>query len=239
MKNALLLLLLCASTLAAKPMTPAEKARAARVHLTASLTGADLERIHVGNQAGILRIVAPDHHTVRFLKGTAASDVAGIDGEKWAPLSPTDRDSILAALDITPSQAEAVTRKLIADYAKLPKLETVALLGVLDGPSVVLFLEKRVLSSDPGPVRRQAVLALALIPHCGTEALPDILKFLQRDRNGWDTFTTVQFFEYHRDELQALPNLERIKAAVTASDNPHAEEILRRLAPVETPTPLP
>jgi hypothetical protein len=99
----------------------------------------------------------------------------------------------------------------------------------------ITFLEHRILSKEPAQIRRQAVLALAVNPRLEGDEVEVVLKFMKSDSNGWDTFTTGQFFAYHRQQLQASPNFERIKAAVTATDNPHAEDILRDLESKDSP----
>ena len=206
----------------------------------------DLKRIHVGNQAGILKVYGRDRHSVAFLKGSSWSDVSGIDGVKWAPVTPTDRDQILGALGVG-EDPEQIDRTLITHYAKLPHLEAVALLGVLATPgnvtrplstgaeeSTVHFLE-HVVSADTVPkVRRQAVLALAIQSTVSPAAVNTVLHFLKSDHNIWDTFTTVQFFDYHRAELMRSNNLPAIRKQVEHSGNPHAEDILRLLTPEQT-----
>ena len=216
---------------------------AAPIRLTSSLTGADLNRIHVGGQAGIMKIFAPNRRSVLFLKESVGSNVGGIDGEQWAPVSRTDRDSILSALGVFPAEVEEIDRNLVEHYARLPHLQAVALLGVLACPgnetlplspeataSTLYFLEQLVVSHEAGILRRQAVLALAIIPTFVPAETTAVLQFMKTDANDWDTFTTSQFFEYHRKVLLLLPNIENLKAAIAATNNPHAAGILKGLA---------
>ncbi len=230
--------------------TEAERARVAHLRLASNLTGADLERIKVGNQAGILKVFARDQHTVKFLKGSTWSDVSGIDGVKWAPLSETDRESILTALPVNPGERTKLDQSLMRLYARLPHLQTIALLGVLARPgqsdslspaatrTTLSFLEHQLLADPEGKVRRQAALALAVVPVFEPAEVAVILKFMKQDQNGWDTFTAGTFFQLHRQDVVGLPNLERIKQAVAESGNPHSEDILRTLnnPPVDQPS---
>src|SRR5205085_1372976 len=85
----------------------------------------------VGNQAGILKIYAPDRKSVLFTKDEPGMDMRGIDGILWAPLTDAHRRAIFGALEIGDDELDRVAGKLIGDFSALPHRETIALLGVL------------------------------------------------------------------------------------------------------------
>ena len=70
--------------------------QASRVSLGQGLNGGDLERMKVGHQAGILKILS-ESDKVLFLKGEGTAAGAGVDGRELAPLSPTGRNKIVVA----------------------------------------------------------------------------------------------------------------------------------------------
>lgn len=221
----------------AKPLTPAEIVLASRVHLNAKLTGADLARLKVGNQAGLLKV---QDHTKKdvFLKSSKESDIQAIDGVKWAPIIPSDRDAILAALGVSEAEADGVSAVLMDHYRQLPHVETLALLAVLansgvhTGPTpkaraaTLHFLTRQLSRKDTSMAQRQNVLALAQIPSVDSDAVRAVLDFLKRTPNNWDTFTTVQFFEYHRDAIVAMKDAPLYRKQLASSSNPHASKIL-------------
>ena len=238
----IVLLLLSTLTVAvlAKPGPAPTRASAAKIRLNSALSGADLYRIRVGSQAGLLKIFGKDSKEVKYLKDSADSDVGGIDGLRWAPVNATQRDAILEALEIQPTEADQTAAVLMSRYAELPNLEALALLGVLALPGIsgslpdpqalvaVRFLEGQ-LRSNQGNVRRQAALALALRPTVDAQTIDSVLNFLQRIHNNWETFTTVQFFTNHQREILAMADVAQIKKRIQESGNPHAELILERL----------
>jgi hypothetical protein len=235
-----LCVLLSSQLAQAKPMTPAEIALAGRIHLTAKLTGADLARLRIGNQAGLLKVRDRDRKDV-FLKSSSESDLQAIDGVKWAPILPADRDAILATLAIGESEVDGVAAALIAHYKQLPHVETLALLAVLanpgthTGPSLkarmatLHFLTQQLARKDSSMAQRQNVLALAQLPDVDSDAVRAVLNFLERTPNNWDTFTTVQFFQYHRDAIVAMKDAAVYHKQLAASGNPHASQILNAL----------
>lgn len=96
-----LLLLLLTPGVFAKPLSPGAKKKAASLQLAPGFTGADLERLRVGNQAGLLKIQSPDGPTPVFKKNIDSTNVEAIDSVNFAPVKPTDRDAI--AIIGTPS----------------------------------------------------------------------------------------------------------------------------------------
>lgn len=212
----------------------------ARVALGQGLTGADLERAKIGHQAGVLKVVSADGATVKFIKGGDRLGSGGIDGREWAPLTPTERDQILTALGVKDSNAMA--NSLMTQYTRLSRAHALALLGVLAYPGqdtaalkpevqakVRQFLRNRLQPAEDSIVRRQAVLALAIQPKTDGESVAAMLNFLRRDRNAWNTFGVVQFFDYQRTTIQAMPKFQQYLMELAASGSPHADQILREL----------
>lgn len=247
----LLLLLFLTLAAQAKPADkatskPADKAAktapkpvpAANIPLGQGLTGADLKRIQVGLQAGLLKIFASDGVTVNFLKSGPGS--AGIDGRELTALTPTQRDEVLSALPV--EDPNALAESLLSTYGKVPRAQALALLGVLAHPGqktecldpelasrVLEQLRASLQPEENNVARRQAVLALAIQPEtdeCTVEAMID---YLERDHNAWNTFGVVQFFDLHREQIQTMAIRPEILEGLLASGSPHSDQILRDL----------
>lgn len=235
MTKIFLLFCLLTSSLLAAPYRKPSAQQAARVSLGQGLNGADLERIKVGNQAGILKVMAKDGHTVAFLKGGESWNGGGIDGREWAPVKPEDRDAILRALNV--KDPIDLSHMLILNYQKLSRVPALALLGVLQEPHSHEFLRQRLQPAEDNIARRQAVLALAISPRMELEDVSAMVNLLRRDHNAWNTFGVVQFFEYHQDELLKQPDLAKLKARVQATNSPHAPQIQGMLQPQKSENP--
>lgn len=220
----LLILLLLTCPLLAAPYRKPSLQQARAVSLGQGLNGADLERIKVGNQAGILKVMGKDGHSVAFLKGADTWNGGGIDGREWAPVKPEDRDAILRALNI--KDPIDLSYQLVLKYEKLSRVPALALIGVLQEPHSHEFLRKRLQPSEDNAARRQAVLALAISPKIEPADVTAVVNLLKHDHNAWNTFGVVQFFEMHQAELLKDPTL---KARVLATNSPHAPQILRLL----------
>ena len=219
----------------------------AHVALGQGLSAADLERIKIGHQAGVLKVVGADGSTVKFIKG--ADGLFGIDGREWAPLSAAQRDQILTGLGIKDPNAMATS--LLANYQRVSRAHALALLGVLARPGektaalkpelrtkVLKFLRARLQPVEDNIVRRQSVVGLALQPKTDGETVASMLNFLRRDHNAWNTFGVVQFFEAHREQIRAMPSYAGYLTQLEASGSPHAEQILgllRTSAPTAPP----
>lgn len=228
----ILILAITSTWAAAAPYKKPPTAQAARVSLGSNLTGADLERIHIGNQAGVLKIMARDKRTTLFLKG--------IDGRHWAPVTPEHRDSIVKALEL--QELDATSNALMQNYNRISRVPAVALLGVLAAGGnttlalepeihnkVILFLHARLQPGEDATTRRQAVLALAIQPQTRRDSVAAMINFLRRDHNAWNTFGAVQFFEYHKAEIQAMTDFVNIQKELAGTGSPHQMQILRDL----------
>lgn len=208
---------------------------ASRVALGQGLNGGDLERIKIGHQAGVLKVVGGDNSTVKFIKGKEG--IFGIDGREWAPLSSAQRDQIVSGLGI--KDPDAMASSLMNRYTTVSRAHALALLGVLAYPGektpslkpelrikTLQFFRNRLQPAEDNIVRRQAVLALAIQPKTDAETVASMLNFLRRDHNAWNTFGVVQFFEYQRDLIRSMPGYQGYLTQLNASGSPHAEQIV-------------
>ncbi len=215
------------------PHPPAPKV----VQLGASFTSNDLKRIVVGNQAGILKIYNADHSSVVFIKDAKGIDMVGIDGVLWAPLTDAHRTAIFGALNIADSEMVAVSHALIKNFNEIPKLQALAMLGVIgsipdekvlpDDASehIRQFLAGLLTSQKNVVLRRQAVLSLALCDETDEATVQSVIAFMTQSHNAWETFTTRQFFQYHKDYIRSLPGSAGLVQEVQASGNPYASDI--------------
>ncbi len=210
----------------------------AHVMLGQGLSGADLERIKIGHQAGVLKVVARDGTTVKFIKG--GDGLLGIDGREWAPLSSTQRDQIVSGLEL--KDPNGMASSLMTNYNRISRAHALALLGVLARPGektpslgtelrvkVLKFCRSRLQPEEDNIVRRQAVLALAIQPKTDGETIASMLNFLRRDHNAWNTFGVVQFFEYHYEFIRTTPGYQGYLVQLAASGSPHADQIIALL----------
>jgi len=197
----------------------------------------DLPRLQVGNQAGLLKIMDRQRQKIDYFRT--------LDDRTTAPVTAEQRAAILSFLGIDPSQAPVVGRSLMADYATLPKLPTLALLGVLGSetperlqPDLARalqdFLVNRSLSEKDNVVRRQALLNLALMSTTSATTTEAVLKFFEGEENLWVTFPVQMFFQYHAGAIRALPEARSIRTRVAAVPSLYTEPILSYLGPGET-----
>ncbi len=210
----------------------------AHISLGQGLTGADLERIKIGHQAGVLKVLGGDNATIKFIKGK--DGIFGIDGREWALLSPAQRDQIVTGLGV--KDPNAMASSLMNRYTSVSRAHALAFLGALAHPGektpalkpelrskVLAFIRGRLQPAEDNIVRRQAVLALAIQPKTDAETVASMLNFLRRDHNAWNTFGVVQFFEYHRDQIRSMPAYQGYLTQLNASGSPHAEQIVALL----------
>lgn len=236
----ILVFLSCLSLGAEAQYRPPKPEQTVRVSLGQGLTGADLERLKIGHQAGVLKVIGGDGSTVKFIKGGESLAGSGIDGREWAPLTPAQRDQILLALRV--KDPEALARSLMAKYTQISRAHALALLGVLSYPGqetpslsqdlrakVLQFQRNRLQPHEDNMVRRQAVLALAIQPKVDVQTVDSMLNFLRRDQNAWNTFGVVQFFDYHQKAIREMPQYQRILTELGLCSNPHAAQIIAGL----------
>jgi hypothetical protein len=228
------------SGLGAKPAAPARKPSKTPIPLGERFMSTDLERIFVGNQAGILKVYNASKVVV-FKKDAAGTDMEGVDGIQWAPLADKHRTAILGALNIGDGEVASVSAKVISNYRSLPQgRNAVALLGLIgsipgqrlpaaSGTQIRQFLSGLLASEKDVSVRRQAVLALALCADTDESTVRSVITFMTASHNAWETFTTRQFFEYHRDEIRAMSSAVEIKRLLGTSGNPYSADIVSLL----------
>ena len=221
---------------------PAPKPTPQVVALGAAFTSADLDRVFVGNQAGVLKIYDKDKKTVLFVKDANGTDMRGVDGTQWAPIADKHRTAIFTALGIGDAEAVAVARKIIDVFPSIKNgRSAVAVLGVLgslsgerlpaaEGVGIRRFLSGLLESQKKDvSMRRQTVLALALCAETDADTVNAVVRFMGDSHNAWETFTTRQFFEYHKDRTRSLPEAVDIRQRIEASGNPYAADIAKLL----------
>lgn len=182
---------------------------------TSVLMKDQLKRLMIGNQAGIVKILGPNRKGVSYARG--------IDDRSLARLDDEARDSIFGALNFKEQQLPGLAQSLIAGYSKLPKKEAVALLGALGSkpdlePATRAQIEAhllRVMETDKDvTARRQAILALALLPEVSSETTERVVKLFEHSENLWETFPVQQYFEYHAAQVRQLQTYAQLRERI-------------------------
>jgi hypothetical protein len=220
-----------------KPAAPAPKPAPTPIQLGATFSSTDFARLFVGNQAGLLKIYTPDHKSVVFIKDAEGTDMVGVDGTMWAPVAEKHRKAIFEALGINESEVGDIADKIITHYKELPlPRHAIAILGIIGSmPKEQLtperstqireFLTGLLASEKNVAIRRQAVLALALCAETDEPTVKSVITFMTASHNAWETFTTRQFFEYHKDYIRSLPDAIELRQLLEASGNPYSDDI--------------
>lgn len=189
----------------------------------------DLKRCLVGNQAGLLKVLHPDRK-VAYTRG--------IDDRSLARMSEADREALLTPLGIDRSNLAAVSTQLMRDYAKLPRKEAIALLGAmagspaLDAPTLAKiesFLVGIMRKSPDVMARRQAILALAVLPEVRPETVAQVVAHYEKCQNLWETFPIQQFFEYHAAHVRSADDFARTRARLAAVRSLYTPMVLNYL----------
>ena len=189
----------------------------------------DLKRCLVGNQAGLLKVVSPQR-TLMFGRG--------IDDRSLAKMTPQDRAALLQALNINPQQEATVANGLMKSFATLPRKEAVALLATLAcGPmqptqrlEVERFLVKTLQSDKDVQVRRQALLALAVLPTSEATTALAVVRHYEVCTNLWETFPVQQYFEHQSLQLAMLPEFGDIQRRASAVSSLYTQSVGSSLA---------
>ncbi len=205
---------------------------------------ADLKRVFVGHQAGVLKIVGEEKpQRVLFIKDIPGTDIWGIDGRLWAPLDDHHRQAIYAALGIDPGDLDAAVAGLIRGYGKSTrKLQTLAVLGAIGstpGPEVsaatrqelLAFLSNELDRGRDVALRRQSLLALALLHQIEGSTVHRVVDFYDRTWNVWEAFPVVQFFEYHSDYISALPDSRQIRDRLAGMESLYTPYVIEHIHP--------
>lgn len=195
----------------------------------------ELDRVEIGYMAGVLK-VCDSRGNVLFARHRPGSDLVAIDSVEYAPLDAAQRGEILHALGV--QDADAAARGLVEDYGHLPHTKALAVLGVLAATpnglsgeyatAVRTFVAARLKAESDVKVHRIAVLTLAIAAETDERCVNAVLGLMDRSRNAWETFTTQQFFDYHRDEIRSWPTFWAIKARLAATGNPYGQRISSR-----------
>jgi hypothetical protein len=194
----------------------------------------DLKRIRIGHQASILKIMDPTNTTEVFYKG--------LDGVLWAPINDEHRAKIFQALGIAPDALDSTVATLIQAYPRLgaQREQAIALLGAIGSAPgnqltdntrrrLLAFLVSRMNGEKDHALRRQSVLALALLSAIDMSTINAVVNYYATNTNVWETFPVQQFFEYHSARLHKLSNLADIRARVAGVNCFYTENILKFL----------
>jgi hypothetical protein len=132
----------------------------------------------------------------------------------------------------------------MADYPRNPKLPTLALLGVVGSESPETlgaelsqdlqdFAVACFQSEKDNVVRRQALLATALMSEGSPRTTEAVLKLFETEQNLWVTFPVQMYFQYHAQEIRELPEAQSIRSRIAAVPSLYTEPILAYLGPGE------
>lgn len=190
----------------------------------------DLRRCLVGNQAGLLKVVTPERR-VAYSRG--------IDEARLAWLSEAEREQLLSALGIEPGRRGAVADQLMTDFARLPRKEAVALLGALaSSPDfeisrrerVEAFLVRIMKTHADVYARRQAILALAILPVVSSDTIEQVVGHFEKSQNLWETFPVQQFFQYHAAQIRNSPEGGALRNRLAQVPSLYTPQVLASLA---------
>lgn len=199
-----------------------------------------LKSLQLGPQSGIVKVLG-DKKKVLWTRG--------FDDQKVARLSPDEHAQIFAALQIPDNQMANLSQQLMEKYGRLPHPQTVALLGALalepaltraDQQRIEEWLN-RLLSLETRDVvtRRQALLALALLPEASDATVATMLTTYESSHNLWETFPIGQFIQYHAVELLQRPDGDQIRQRLTAVGSIYTPVMLEELAQQDPPQATP
>ncbi len=196
----------------------------------------DLPRIQVGNQAGFLKLLDRERQKVDYFRT--------LDDRTSAPVTAEQRSAIWNALNVPAEALPQLGRVLMADFTRLPKLPTLALLGVIgsESPEVLGqelsqalqdFAVARFQSEKDNVVRRQALLATALMSGASPRTTEAVLRLFETESNLWVTFPVQMYFQYHAQAIRDLPEAQQIRNRIAAVPSLYTEPILAYLGPGE------
>ena len=189
----------------------------------------DLRRCLVGNQAGLLKVLTPERKTAY---------TRGIDDRSLASMTEADRTALLTALGIDRSNLNSVASQIMRDYAQLPRKEAIAVLATMAGSpeldkgildKLQPFLVNVMLNSPDVQARRQAILALAILPEITSQTMTHVVEHFEKCQNLWETFPIQQFFEYHAVSIRQAANYTQLRVRVAAVQSLYTPSVLAYL----------
>ncbi|MBS2040050.1 hypothetical protein JST97_34000 [bacterium] len=192
--------------------------------------------LQLGPQSGIVKVLG-DKKKVLWTRG--------FDDQKVARLSPEEHQAIFVALQIPQTQMVSLSQQLMAGYSRLPHAQTVALLGAValepaltraDRQQIEDWLNQLLKRETKDMVtRRQALLALALLPEVGETTVTTMLRTYETSHNLWETFPIGQFVQYHAVDLLQRPDGEQIKQRLSSVPSIYTPVMLEEMARQDPP----
>ena len=196
-----------------------------------------VKSLQLGPQSGITKVLGPKKSVLW---------TRGFDDQKVARLSAEEHNRIFAALGVPDSQLASLSAQLMEKYAKLPHPATAALLGAIAlEPALTRAEQQRIedwlndlVSREPDVItRRQALLALALLPEPGDRTVTTMVRVYETSHNNWETFPVNQFVQYHAIELWERSDSAEIRQRLSAVQSLYTPGITEDLAQQEPPVP--
>lgn len=199
-----------------------------------------VKSLQLGPQSGIVKVLG-DKKKVLWTRG--------FDDQKVARLNPEEHSAIFVALQVPDSQLLSLSQQLMSSWGRLPRAQTVALLGAValeptltrsDRGQIEQWLN-RMLNQEKRDVvaRRQALLALALLPEVSDETVATMLKIYESSHNLWETFPIGQFVQYHAVDLLQRPDGEQIKQRLSSVASIYTPVMLDEMARQDPPPATP
>lgn len=196
-----------------------------------------VRRLQIGPQSGVTKVLG-NQKVVLWTRG--------FDDQKVARLEPEEHRKIFTALNIPDTQLVSLSQQLMQGYAKLPHDQATALLGaiaihssttVADRQVVEVWLNQLLFQEKDVLARRQALLALALLPQVSDITIATVVNVYEHSHNLWETFPVGQFVEYHAIELASRPDAAELRARLAAVESVYTPLILQDLAQQQPPQP--
>lgn len=197
-----------------------------------------VKSLQLGPQSGITKVLGAKK-TVAWTRG--------FDDQKVARISVEERRRMFDAMGVPEGQLVRLSQQLMEKYPKLPHAPTAALLGAIalepalpraDGQRIEDWLN-RLLTLEKKDVitRRQALLALALLPQASDQTVATMLKVYETSKNNWETFPVNQFVQYHAGDLWDRDDAQQLRQRLGAVESLYTPGIVQDLAQQEPPVP--
>lgn len=199
-----------------------------------------VKSLQLGPQSGIVKVLGPKKQVLW---------TRGFDDQKVARLPAEEHAQIFTALEVPDAQLASLSQQLMEKYSKLPHAPTVALVGAIALEPALTKADQtrmedwlnRVLAVEKKDVvtRRQALLALALLPEVSETTVQTMVSVYETSRNNWETFPVNQFVRYHGVELFERPDGEQLRQRLGAVESLYTPGILEDLAQQQPPVATP